>query len=453
MLPPTTSSTQLDFHNTVSESIEDAVSGELMTKAVTLVPCGHTFNKNTVIQCLARNKLCPLDREPIERYVRNYTVRQLAEAVKTHPLEEVKQKPSEEAQEHFSRGKELCEKGKEKASFSAKEDYIELLFNLLEEPSVQEQESLKQMLESHLEGLVNQENEGLTVKEQENYKWTKNLLGESKKVRLFAVQKLQQIQQNPSFLSMPPLASAPAKQIQDSTLEAMAILYGKILHFHFPEERENLAEKAFILDSIYEIDSNLANEAKVPLIFKNLFKKAQSLSPLEFEDNNQQKEPFTLATYASYLLNINRFLLCQRMPGGEEYLNQAEIKALPFKQKGELFKEWIKEQGENIVMLDLNNAGLTFLPPEIGIFSQLHDLELSYNQLTTLPTSIGQLSRLIWLVLSHNQLTVLPASIGQLSQLQQLNLDHNRLKTLSVEIKRLHKCKITLNGNPLQNGG
>ncbi|MBS4168650.1 leucine-rich repeat domain-containing protein [Parachlamydia sp. AcF125] len=489
MLPPITSNTQVDFRTTVSEGIEDAVSGELMTKAVTLVPCGHTFNKDTVIQCLARNKLCPLDREPIERYVRNYTVRQLAEAAKSHPLEEVKQKPSEEAQKYFLRGKDLCEKneneaaievllhalklspfyekaqaylefclkcsskpssqplspplslskkGKEKISSSAKEDYIELLFNLLEEPSIQEHTSLKHLLESQLQALVNQESEKLTVKEQEGYKWTKNLLGEGKKVRLFTVQKLQQI--------------------------AMAILYEEILHFHFPEERENLAEKASILDSIYEIDPSLANEAKVPLIFENLFKKAQSLSPLEFKDNNQKKEPFTLPTYASYLLNINRLLLWQKLPGGEDCLNQAKMKTLLLKQKGELLKEWIKEHGKYISELNLSNLGLTFLAPEIGQLSNLKMLDLKRNQLTVLPTTIGQLTRLQLLdlgtnqltalsdtigqlsglkvlYLSQNELTVLPDTIGQLSQLQYLNLDKNQLTALPDTIGQLSELK------------
>ncbi|MBS4168648.1 leucine-rich repeat domain-containing protein [Parachlamydia sp. AcF125] len=545
MLPPTTSNTQVDFRTTVSEGLEDAVSGELMTKAVTLVPCGHTFDKDTVVQCLARDKLCPLDRKPIERYVRNYTVRQLAEAAKSHPLEEVKQKPSEEAQEYFLRGKELCEKneneaaieallhalklspfyekaqaylefclkcsskpssqplslskkGKEKiSSSSAKEDYIELLFNLLEEPSIQEHPSLKHLLESQLQVLVSQESEELTVKEQESYKWTKNLLGESKKVRQFAVQKLQQIQQSPSFLSVPPLASAPAKQIQGSILEEMAILYEGILHFHFPEERENLAEKASILDSIYEIDSSLANEAKVPLIFKNLFKKAQSLSPLEFEDNNQQKEPFNLATYASYLRNINRLLLWQKLPGGEDCLNQAKMKALPLKQKGELLKEWIKEHGKNILALNLYNLGLTFLAPEIGQLSNLKVLDLRRNQLTVLPATIGQLTRLqlldlggnqlaslpdtierlshlkelrvernqltvlpntierlsklVWLYLGQNQLTAFPASIGQLTQLQKLDLEDNLLKTLPATIGQLTQLQLLdLGGNQLK---
>ncbi|KIC76326.1 hypothetical protein DB41_GJ00050, partial [Neochlamydia sp. TUME1] len=120
MMPPSsTPSIQTNFRTTISENIEDAVSGELMTRAVTLFPCGHTFNEDTVIKCLARNKLCPLDRTPIERHAPNYTVRHLAETAESHPLEELKHEPSEEAVEHFLWGKRLAEKGEHATAIEA----------------------------------------------------------------------------------------------------------------------------------------------------------------------------------------------------------------------------------------------------------------------------------------------------------------------------------------------
>ncbi|MBS4168916.1 hypothetical protein [Parachlamydia sp. AcF125] len=423
MGPPTTSTsnTHANFRTMVSEYIEDAVSGEPMRKAVTLVPCGHTFDEDTVIQCLASKKLCPLDRQPIEKYVRNYAIRQLADAVAAHPSEE---ELMAEAQAHFLRGKELCEKGKQEAAIEA---------------------------------------------------------------------LLQALRLSPS------LASISATTVQDFSSVAMVSLYREILHFHFPEESENLAKKAPILDKIYNIGSGLGSEAKVPLIFESLFKQAQSLSPLEFESKNLKNEPFTLANYTSYLLNINRLLLWQKLPAGEDYLSQPEIKALTLKQKGELLKAWIKEHGKNISELELGDTGLTFLPPEIKHFSQLQKLNLSINQLTVLPASIGQLSQLkeLWLKsnllttlpstlgqlsqlkgldlsrnqlavipailgklshlkafwLDHNQLTTIPATLGQLSQLQWLSLSYNQLTDLPVEIKRLDRCTTVLNGNPLKAEG
>ncbi|MBS4169274.1 leucine-rich repeat domain-containing protein [Parachlamydia sp. AcF125] len=426
MLPPTvTSSNQVSFQATVFENLKDPVSGKLMTRAVTLFPCGHNFNVKTI--ALKLNGFCPLDGKPIEGHAPNYTIRKLA------GLEELKPEPG-------------LEKGKQKISSSpfAKEHYLELLFNLLDEPSIQEDEPLKKTLESQLEELMNQESKELTAKEKESFKWTEKLLGESKKVRQFVARKLQQMQHNSlsittsfCFLSEPALAGARAKEGQNPSSEPMASLYDGILHFHFPQKEENRGEQASILEKIYNLDPRLSYEAKVTSIFESLFKKAQSLSPLEFEDKNRKKESFTLATYASYLLNINRLLIWQKLPGGAAYLGQAEIKALPLKQKGELFKEWIKEHGKNVSTLDLFNLGLTFLAPEIGLLSNLKALILTQNQLTVLPTTIGQLTRLVVLNLEGNQLRALPPTIGYLSHLKELRAQGNQLTALPDTIGQL----------------
>ncbi|WP_052435984.1 leucine-rich repeat domain-containing protein [Neochlamydia sp. EPS4] len=512
MIPSSsTSSTQVTFRTTVSENIEDAVSGELMTRAVTLFPCGHTFNEDTVIQCLARNKLCPLDRRFIERHAPNYTVRHLAETAESHPLEELKHEPSEEAVGHFLRGKELAEKGEhataieallqalqltptyEKAqaylefclkrsseaslSFqqvpplsigsrdkgkekslsstdSPKERYTELLFNLLEEPSIQENSILKKILKNQVEGLMSEEREELTEKEKVSYKWTEKLLGENKKVRQFVVEKLRQIHQQSSCLaSVPPQPSIPSsstissKGIQplsppSTTPISMASLYNAIMQFHFPERNGDSIAQADILDKIYEIEPTLSIEEKVPYIFQKLFTLAASLSPLEFEGNTKESKAITLSNYSSYLLNINRLLLWQKLPGGTEYLNQVHIKSLPLKKKGELLTQWIEEQGKNIIKLDLDDElDLTILPPEIWQLSQLEWLNLSNNQLTTLPPNIGQLSQLQSLWLHNNQLTAIPAEIGQLTKLEVLNLGHNQLNIIPAEIGQLTKLQ------------
>ncbi|WP_166157722.1 leucine-rich repeat domain-containing protein [Neochlamydia sp. AcF84] len=512
MIPSSsTSSTQVTFRTTVSENIEDAVSGELMTRAVTLFPCGHTFNEDTVIQCLARNKLCPLDRRRIERHAPNYTVRHLAETAESHPLEEIKHEPSQEAVGHFLRGKELAEKGEhttaieallqalqltptyEKAqaylefclkrsseaslpsqplpplppSFhskgkekslsstdSPKERYTELLFNLLEEPSIQENSILKKILENQVEELMSQEGEELNQKEKISYKWTEKLLGENKKVRQFVFEKLRQIHQESSSLApgvpQPSISSSSTSstnEIQPLSLSStasisMTSLYNAILQVHFPKGNGDFIAQAGILDKIYKIEPTLSIEEKVPYIFQKLFTLAASLSPLEFDGNPKESKAFTLSNYSSYLLNINRLLFWQKLPGGTEYLNQPQIKALPLKKKGELLKQWIEKHGKNIIKLDLHDElNLTILPPEIWQLSQLEWLILSNNQLTTLPSEIGQLSQLQGLWLYNNQLTTLPAEIGQLTKLEVLNLGDNQLTALPAEIGQLTKLQ------------
>ncbi|WP_052435982.1 leucine-rich repeat domain-containing protein [Neochlamydia sp. EPS4] len=539
MIPSSsTSSTQVTFHSTVSENIEDAVSGELMTRAVTLFPCGHTFNEDTVIQCLARNKLCPLDRRLIERHAPNYTVRHLAETADSHPLEELKHELSEEAIGHFLRGKELAEqgehataieallqalqltptyekaqaylefclkrssetslssqplpplppsfhnknKGKEKSlssTDSPKEGYTELLFNLLEESSIQENSILKKILENQVEELMSQEGEELNEKEKVSYKWTEKLLGENKKVRQFVVEKLRQLHQQSSCLvpGAPQPSISSSSTISSKEIQALAhpspifmtSLYNAILQVHFPKGNWDFIAQAGILDKIYEIKPNLSIEEKVPYIFQKLFTLAASLSPTEFEGNTQESKAFTLSNYSSFLLNINRLLLWHKLLGGTDYLNQPQIKALPLKKKGELLTHWMEENAKYIVILALDKLGLTFLPPEIwqlshpravGLIlsnnqltvipaeirylSQLYELRLDSNQLTAIPTSIGQLSQLHRLVLNFNQLNALPVEIGQLSQLQELSLNGNWLTTIPVEIGRLSYLQMLL---------
>ena len=242
---PATSS--VNFHAVVAENLEDPVFGELMTKAVTVVPCGHIFNEETVIQCLARDRLCPLDRQPIERHVPNYTIRHLAATAGAQPVEEA---PTAEAIAHFTEAKRLSEQGDyeggivkllaalqlsptyEKAQAyldfclqqssktspgrpssvsstlssspssppalvssletAAEKRYIDLLFQLLDEADVQRHPALQRLLEQQIEQLMEQETV-LTASQKKNYEWTEKLLGEDRKVRQFVMKKLQEI--------------------------------------------------------------------------------------------------------------------------------------------------------------------------------------------------------------------------------------------------------------------
>ncbi|NGX32558.1 MAG: Secretory immunoglobulin A-binding protein EsiB, partial [Candidatus Anoxychlamydiales bacterium] len=230
---------QSNFRNAISENIEDAVSGELMTKAVTIVPCGHVFNEDTIVQILARNKLCPLDRRSIDLYIPNYTIRNLAETTNSPPLEE--ESYSAEAESYFLQGKKASETGDmegaieallealklspryekaqgylefclqkahpqrpslgsvesvrgkgERETSCAKETYINLLLCLLEEPAITSNPSLCQLLGNEVEQLINQESEELIKKSLEKYQWTKRLFIDQK-VSQFVVEKLQQL--------------------------------------------------------------------------------------------------------------------------------------------------------------------------------------------------------------------------------------------------------------------
>lgn len=170
-----------------------------MTRAVTIVPCGHTFNEDTVIQFLAHNKLCPIDRQPIERYIPNYTVRHLAEIADSMPQEE---NYDTEMKGTFLENTRKKQEEQETKAFFDKEAYMEHLLRLLEEPAVRSNHSLSELLEKEVEQLMHQEDSELNVTSIEKYKWTKKLLIDQK-VSAFVVKKLHQLSLSSSEASLP----------------------------------------------------------------------------------------------------------------------------------------------------------------------------------------------------------------------------------------------------------
>jgi TPR repeat protein len=83
----------------LSEELQDPVYLEPMKDAVTLFPCGHVVDEKTAKHVTT----CPLDREPIQSYVSNTTVRNVVAKVQNLPLVQ----PAEPAVAHFERGREL----------------------------------------------------------------------------------------------------------------------------------------------------------------------------------------------------------------------------------------------------------------------------------------------------------------------------------------------------------
>lgn len=290
---PTQPQTQSNYQRAILEKIEDPVSCELMTRAVTIIPCGHTLNEGTVTQCLAHNELCPIDRQPIERYIPNYTVRHLAETVDS--LIQEKESYSLESETHFLKGKkaledgniegaieaflealrlspyyeqaqdclELCLKTAQPSSkmsahlenirkkqeerkaktHSDKEAYIDYLLHLLEKPVIISNPSLSQLLKKEVEQLMNQESAELNETSIEKYNWTKKLLIDQK-VSSFVIEKLQQLSLFPCTFSGPnPSAShsSPAPSPYSSVLNPTPVYSSPI----YKPVKSSVPEMAF----------------------------------------------------------------------------------------------------------------------------------------------------------------------------------------------------------------
>jgi small GTP-binding protein len=95
----------------------------------------------------------------------------------------------------------------------------------------------------------------------------------------------------------------------------------------------------------------------------------------------------------------------------------------------------IKEAAETgATLLNLNDQGLTELPPEIVQLTSLTRLDLSGNQLTELPPELFQLTNLTSLNLYGNQLTALPPEIVHLTKLKRFALRSNPLISPPYEL-------------------
>lgn len=73
------------WRSALQEAILDPISGQLMTSAVTLVPCGHVVNQDTALNCNGR---CPINNQLFERYLPSYGIQALAKAASELPLKD-----------------------------------------------------------------------------------------------------------------------------------------------------------------------------------------------------------------------------------------------------------------------------------------------------------------------------------------------------------------------------
>lgn len=201
MAAPLFTGPRLTFQAAISESVQDSVSGEYMTTAVTLIPCGHTFNKETIDR-LAHNGICPLDRSRIKGYVPNYTIRQIADIVSSQP--------SEEGSLEVRAPLTITSNSRE----NLKESYKNLLFRLLEEPPIQAHSDLSSLLKSHLDQLMAEEAEELTKAQKETYRWTQKILIDQK-INAYTLEKLQQMRTSSTSSIKPPLSIASASTVPD----------------------------------------------------------------------------------------------------------------------------------------------------------------------------------------------------------------------------------------------
>lgn len=121
----------------------------------------------------------------------------------------------------------------------------------------------------------------------------------------------------------------------------------------------------------------------------------------------------------------------------DKYITYVSIEALKNKLTGTRLSGESIEKIFNKEIISLSNRGLSNLPKEIGVLTNLKTLNLLNNKLTSLPKEISNLTNLETLNLLGNKLTSLPKEIGNLTKLQDLDLDQNKLVSLPKELGNL----------------
>lgn len=90
--------------------------------------------------------------------------------------------------------------------------------------------------------------------------------------------------------------------------------------------------------------------------------------------------------------------------------------------------------GANVTALVLVNVGLSTLPPQLSLLSNLEELDLRRNRLTALPIEIRNFQRLRRLLLSHNRLQYLPPQLTSVRTLRSLSLHGNPLQWIPQDV-------------------
>nr|XP_048697143.1 leucine-rich repeat-containing protein 69 isoform X2 [Caretta caretta] len=106
---------------------------------------------------------------------------------------------------------------------------------------------------------------------------------------------------------------------------------------------------------------------------------------------------------------------------------------------------------EKLILLNLNNNKLKYLPPEIHRLENLENMNLNNNQLESVPKELCSLQKLSELHLSHNCLITVPEEIGYMTNLRMLCLSRNQIGVLPDGLCKLRKLRILdVAGNKIQ---
>lgn len=158
-----------------------------------------------------------------------------------------------------------------------------------------------------------------------------------------------------------------------------------------------------------------------------------------------------LPDYWNWLLNLSpkdRYIILYRL---RKLKNQLELSNniyslladTELKSSHNNLKILPKEIGilSNLKELDLSWNQISYLPKELYTLINLEKLYLHHNNIIKIDKELSNFRKLNTLTLSENQLIELPIEIGQLTTLKNLSLIDNKLACLPDEFKNLTNLK------------
>ncbi|XP_061463250.1 leucine-rich repeat-containing protein 69 isoform X2 [Rhineura floridana] len=173
----------------------------------------------------------------------------------------------------------------------------------------------------------------------------------------------------------------------------------------------------------------------------------KGLERLTLRDNRLRRLPQDMQTLSRLkVLNLgnNNF---EEFPEQLKYLTSLENLHL-FRNKITRISPLVFDGLQNLVLLNLNNNQLSYLPPEIHRLENLECVSLDNNQLQRIPKEFCCLRKLRELHLSHNSITALPEEIKYLTKLKILILSRNQIEELP-DMEDLELEELYCENNPL----
>ncbi|XP_053251653.1 leucine-rich repeat-containing protein 69 [Podarcis raffonei] len=178
--------------------------------------------------------------------------------------------------------------------------------------------------------------------------------------------------------------------------------------------------------------------------------KMKGLERLSLRDNSLRRLPQDMKALGRLkVLNLgnNNF---EEVPEQLKYLKSLQTLHL-FRNKITRISPLIFDGLQNLVLLNLNNNQLSYLPPEIQRLEHLECLSLDNNRLQKIPKEFCYLRKLCELHLFNNSITALPEEIKYLRKLKILILARNQIEELPDGLCKLKRLRVLdVAGNNIQ---